>query len=94
MMDAGEAEVVDVRTDEERAAGGLEGARHLPLDRLSAEAATLADDRPVVFACRVGERSLMAAQALRAAGREAYSLRGGLSAWQAHGIPGLSGQIA
>ena len=35
----------------------------------------------MVFYCRVGARSEMAAQAFRAAGFEAYSMRGGLVRW-------------
>ena len=87
MLDRGEAELVDVRTDAEWEAGRIAGARHLPLDRLSAEASGLEGDRPLVFVCRVGERSGMAADALRGAGREAYNLAGGLVAWSAKGLP-------
>jgi hydroxyacylglutathione hydrolase/adenylyltransferase/sulfurtransferase len=49
--------------------------------KLSSEAATLERERPVVFYCRVGARSEMAAQALRTAGFEAYSMRGGVLRW-------------
>jgi rhodanese-related sulfurtransferase len=41
----------------------------------------------VVFYCRVGSRSLMAAQAFRAAGYEAYSMGGGLRRWAQEGRP-------
>ncbi|WP_083921611.1 rhodanese-like domain-containing protein [Actinopolyspora halophila] len=37
--------------------------------------------RPVIFYCRAGIRSGMAAEAFRAAGWDAYNLRGGLLAW-------------
>jgi rhodanese-related sulfurtransferase len=61
---------------------------HIELTRLAQEAATeLQRERPVVFYCRVGSRSLMAAQALRAAGYEAYSMAGGLTRWAAEGLP-------
>jgi rhodanese-related sulfurtransferase len=39
----------------------------------------------VVFYFRVGARSLMAAQALRASGYEAYSMDGGLVRWADEG---------
>ena len=55
--------------------------RHIQLVELSSQAATLDRERPVVFYCRVGSRSEMAAQAFRAAGYEAYSMRGGLLRW-------------
>jgi rhodanese-related sulfurtransferase len=60
---------------------------HIPLSRLQDEAASVPRDRPVVFQCRVGGRSTMAAQAFRASGFEAYSLDGGLIAWEAEGMP-------
>ena len=44
-------------------------------------------ERPVVFYCRVGARSEMAAQAFRGAGFEAYSMRGGLQRWAQEGHP-------
>jgi rhodanese-related sulfurtransferase len=74
-------QVVDVREPQEREAGHIAGSRHIELVRLSSEAATLDRARPVVFYCRVGSRSEMAAQAFRAAGYEAYSMRGGLLRW-------------
>jgi len=74
-------QVVDVREPREREAGYIAGSRHIELVKLSSEAATLDAGRPVVFYCRVGSRSEMAAQAFRAAGYEAYSMRGGLLRW-------------
>ena len=41
----------------------------------------------MVFYCRVGSRSEMAAQAFRAAGFEAYSMSGGLVRWAREGRP-------
>ncbi len=74
-------QVIDVREPYEREAGHIEGSRHIELVKLSSEAASIDREQPVVFYCRVGSRSLMAAQALRAAGFEAYSLDGGLVRW-------------
>jgi hydroxyacylglutathione hydrolase/adenylyltransferase/sulfurtransferase len=74
-------QVVDVREPYEREAGHIAGTRHIELNSLSSEAASLDRERPVVFYCRVGARSTMAAQALRAAGFEAYSMSGGLLRW-------------
>jgi rhodanese-related sulfurtransferase len=80
-------QLVDVREDYERQAGHIEGSRHIELNHLTAQAATLAPDRPVVFYCRVGARSLMAAQAFRAASFQAHSMSGGLVRWAAEGRP-------
>jgi rhodanese-related sulfurtransferase len=80
-------EVIDVRETYEHEAGHIAGTRHVELVDLSAQAQTLPHDRPVVFYCRVGNRSLMAAQALRASGFAAYSMRGGLQRWAQEGRP-------
>jgi rhodanese-related sulfurtransferase len=84
----GDAEqVIDVREPHEREAGYIEGSRHIELNRLTGEAATIERERPVYFYCRVGARSAMAAEAFRAAGYEAYSLDGGLVRWAEEGRP-------
>jgi rhodanese-related sulfurtransferase len=80
-------QLIDVREPYEREAGHIADSRHLELVNLSGEAATIARDHPVVFYCRVGARSLMAAQAFRAAGYEAYSMAGGLRRWAQEGRP-------
>jgi rhodanese-related sulfurtransferase len=80
-------QLLDVREDYERQAGHIAGSRHLALVSLSAEAATLQRERPVIAYCRLGSRSDMAAQALRAAGFEAYSMSGGLVRWADEGRP-------
>ena len=41
--------VIDVRGDEEYAAGHIPGARHIPGDRLAARLEELPRDRPVVI---------------------------------------------
>jgi rhodanese-related sulfurtransferase len=48
---------------------------------------TLDRERPVVFYCRSGSRSALAAQAFAAAGFEAHNLDGGLKAWVTEGLP-------
>ena len=80
-------QVVDVREPYERDAGHIAGTRHIELTKLASEAATLDASCPVVFYCRVGARSTMAAQALRASGAEAYSMDGGLVRWAGEGRP-------
>jgi hydroxyacylglutathione hydrolase/adenylyltransferase/sulfurtransferase len=81
LLEDPELQVIDVRESYEREAGHIAGTRHIELNMLSAEAASLDAQRPVVFYCRVGARSTMAAQALRASGFEAYSMAGGLLRW-------------
>jgi rhodanese-related sulfurtransferase len=83
----GNAQLIDVRETYEWEAGRIAGTRHIELERLASEAETIDRERPVIFTCRLGSRSLMAAQAFRRAGFDAYSLAGGLSAWDAEGRP-------
>ncbi len=80
-------QVIDVREPYEREAGHISGSRHIALVELTAQAATVERERPIVFYCRVGSRSDMAAQAFRASGFEAYSMRGGLMRWAQEGHP-------
>jgi rhodanese-related sulfurtransferase len=83
----GSATVVDVREPYERDAGHIEGTRHIELERLASQAETIDRERPVIFYCRVGSRSLMAAQAFRRAGYEASSMAGGVTQWHDEGRP-------
>jgi rhodanese-related sulfurtransferase len=80
-------QVVDVRENYEREAGHIAGSRHIPLVELSSRAGEIESERPVVFYCRVGSRSDMAAQAFRAAGTRALSMRGGLVRWTSENRP-------
>jgi rhodanese-related sulfurtransferase len=83
----GEAQLVDVREPYEHDAGRIAGALHIELERLPSEAATLDRDRPIVFYCRSGSRSALAAQAFAVAGYDARNLDGGLEAWVGAGLP-------
>lgn len=83
----GGVQLIDVRELYEWDAGRIEGARHIVLGEVAAKAEEIDRERPVVFYCRVGARSSMAAQAFRRAGFDAYSLDGGLEAWAGDGHP-------
>jgi rhodanese-related sulfurtransferase len=80
-------QVVDVREPYERDAGRIAGTRHIELSQLATEATTLDRERPVIFYCRVGNRSAMATDAFRASGLRAYNLRGGITEWVRRGLP-------
>jgi rhodanese-related sulfurtransferase len=86
-LQAGGALLVDVREDYERDAGHIAGSRHIALAALSAAAPTIDRERAIVFYCRIGARSAMAADAFRSAGYDAHSLAGGLLAWVQAGLP-------
>jgi rhodanese-related sulfurtransferase len=81
------AQGVDVREQYERDAGYIADTLHIELDELSARAQELDPERPIVFVCRSGSRSALAAQAFAAAGFEAHNLDGGLKAWVQEGLP-------
>jgi rhodanese-related sulfurtransferase len=82
LLERGEqVQVVDVREPYEREAGHIADTRHIPMVELTSRAAEIDRDLPVVFYCRVGARSDMAAQAFRASGYTALSMRGGLVRW-------------
>jgi rhodanese-related sulfurtransferase len=83
----GDAEVIDVREPYEREAGHIAGTRHIELEQLVSSTGAIDRERPVIFQCRSGSRSLMAAQAFRDAGYDAYSMAGGLQRWAVEGRP-------
>ena len=83
----GEIQLIDVREPYEHEAGRIAGARHVEIDRLASQADTIERDTPVVFYCRLGARSGMAANAFRRAGWDAHSMVGGIEEWAARGLP-------
>jgi rhodanese-related sulfurtransferase len=87
LLDQGAIQLIDVRQPHEHEAGRITGDRLIELDRLGAEAGSIARDRPVVFYCRTGGRSAMATQAFEQAGFDAHNLAGGLVAWDGAGLP-------
>ena len=86
LIEAG-APALDVREGYEFEGGHIPGARLVSLPDVQAEAEKLDKEQPVVFYCRSGDRSAMPADALSAAGYDAYSIEGGLEAWAESGRP-------
>ena len=86
LIEAG-VELIDVRRPDEWEGGRLTGARNIEMNELTAAADSIGRERPVLFYCRSGDRSGMAADAFREAGYEAYNLAGGIVAWAAEGRP-------
>ena len=87
LIDAGAVHLVDVRETYEVEAGRIAGSRHIELERLASQADSIERDKPVLFYCRAGARSGMAANAFRRAGYEALNLTGGITAWHGRGLP-------
>jgi rhodanese-related sulfurtransferase len=87
LAESGEAELIDVRRDYEHEAGHIVGSRNIEMNDLTAHADSIPKDRPVVFYCRGGSRSAMAAEAFAQAGFDARNMTGGLTAWAEQGLP-------
>jgi thioredoxin 1 len=81
------ATFVDVREPYEREAGFIAGTRHIELAALTSSADEIDRGVPVVFYCRLGVRSAMAASAFRTAGYAAYTMTGGIQGWVDSGHP-------
>ena len=84
---AADAYLLDVREDDEFAAGHAEGALHIPLMDLPARVDELDRDVVVTVVCRVGGRSAQATSWLVQQGFDAVNLDGGMMAWAAAGRP-------
>ncbi len=85
LSEAGAVLLLDVRDDDEWAAGRAPGAVHVPLGQL--RPADVPVDRPVMALCRSGNRSGKAAALLAAAGVDVRNVTGGITAWAAAGLP-------
>jgi rhodanese-related sulfurtransferase len=79
--------LLDVREDEEWAAGHAPAATHIPLGQLGARTGELPLDQEIYVICRSGARSARAAQALNGAGWRALNVGGGMQDWAAAGKP-------
>lgn len=85
LIDSG-ASLIDIRAPDEHARERIAGALNVPLDRLSADAAS---GGVLIFHCRSGMRTAQAAPSLAAAadGRDCYILEGGITGWGNAGLP-------
>jgi rhodanese-related sulfurtransferase len=84
------AVIVDVREQDEFAAGHLPAARNIPLKEIEARSSELKKfiKRPLIVVCQTGGRSRNALAALRKAGFErVVNLDGGFAAWSQAGQP-------
>jgi rhodanese-related sulfurtransferase len=87
LLEAGEIELLDVRTDHEWDSGHIPGARHVELNELTGEADRLGKQQKIVVYCRTGNRSGMASEALRSGGFDAVAMDGGITAWKEADLP-------
>lgn len=86
MADAG-AILLDVREDDEWAAGHIPGAFHVPLAAVVGADLSLFAERQVAVICRSGRRSEKAAAELATRGVRVVNVTNGMIAWAAAGLP-------
>jgi rhodanese-related sulfurtransferase len=85
-----EAVVIDVRSDAEFREGHIVGALHIAEGQVESSLNRLQKykTKPVITACRTGQRSAAVSGKLRAAGFEqVFNLSGGIVAWQGDNLP-------
>ena len=87
----GGAVVIDVRELDEYLDGHVAGARLIPLGDVPDRLAEVPTTEPVLVICKVGGRSLRAAEFLAANGVDATNVAGGTMAWIDSGRPVVEG---
>lgn len=90
LINQGKGVVVDVRPADEFAKGHILSSKNLPLQELPKKITILDKfkSKHVILVCAAGNRSSKAASFFKNAGfNHVYSLQGGLTAWQAQGLP-------
>lgn len=82
--------LLDVREDDEWAAGHAPQAVHVRLGELNERSGEIPRDREVYVICRSGARSAYAAQALTGAGWNVVNVADGMTGWAVAGRPMIS----
>jgi rhodanese-related sulfurtransferase len=86
---AGEAVLVDVREESEWETGRIPTSVHVPLSQIRRRGSRgLPEDKEIVFVCRSGARSALAAAMLSEDDAlKTANLAGGVQAWVREGLP-------
>ena len=79
--------LLDVREDDEWAAGHAPEATHIPMGEIAERLDDVPDGSPVYVICRSGGRSARVTQFLNANGWDAVNVDGGMAAWARTGRP-------
>jgi rhodanese-related sulfurtransferase len=86
-----DAKLLDVRENDEWAAGHAANAVHIPMSEIVSRIAELPEGDRVHVVCRVGGRSAQVTQYLIAQGVDAVNVSGGMLDWEAAGRPVVDG---
>ena len=82
------AVLLDVRANNDFAAGHLPQARNIPVDDIAKRAGELPGNKPLILYCDTSRQAGKAAATLRTAGRDqVFILDGGLNGWRQAGLP-------
>ena len=94
MLDSGTAVMVDVRNPDEYVEIHAKGVRLIPVNTVMNEVKQIrsyaGDKAEVLFICKSGQRSALAAEYATAAGldeKELFNVEGGTTAWATAGLP-------
>ncbi|HYS38933.1 MAG TPA: rhodanese-like domain-containing protein [Pseudonocardiaceae bacterium] len=82
-----DAVLLDVREDDEWAAGHAPQATHIPMGEIAGRLGDLPPDANLYVVCRAGGRSARVTGYLNANGWEAVNVEGGMQSWAAAGRP-------
>lgn len=81
------AALLDVREDDEWAAGRAPGAVHVPMTELAGRLGEIPEGEPLYVICRSGGRSARVTEYLNAQGWDAVNVAGGMLEWARSGRP-------
>ncbi len=90
LINRGKSQIVDIRDAAEFAKGHLRDAKNIPLADLGSRIGELekSKSKTIIVVCQTGARAEKAVKQFAAAGfTDVVSLDGGLTAWQAAGLP-------
>jgi len=82
-----DAVLLDVREDDEWAAGHAPDAQHVPMNEVPGRIAEIPAADPLYVICRSGGRSARVVAFLAQQGHPAVNVEGGMQAWSAQGRP-------
>lgn len=77
-----ELNIIDVREDEEVAAGKIPGAKHISLGSIEGRTNELDLSASYIMVCRSGGRSSQATQFLEQQGFDVTNMNGGMMSWE------------